>query len=158
MTVGLTASREESNKHMNVYFDCDYTILAMDGSLRPGTREVFSNLIADGHQVFIWSGVGLRSDDMNRLDLMDLVSGIFVKPITDFEIGLERFGVHPRPDFVIDDHRQIVETFGGVHIEPYYFRSSEDGHMDELYSAIVQYHRTGTCDHRGFKPVPLEKQ
>ena len=148
---------EEPNIRMNVFFDCDYTILAMDGSLRPGTRDVFSSLIADGHQVFIWSGVGLRSDDMNRLDLMDLVSGIFVKPITDFEKGLERFGVRPRPDFVIDDHREIVETFGGVHIEPYYFRSAEDGHMNELYNAIVQYHSTGACDHRGFKPVPLEK-
>ena len=89
LIAGLTVSSEVSDKDMNVYFDCDYTILAMDGSLRPGTREVFSKLIDDGHQFFIWSGVGLRSDDMNRLDLMDLVSGIFVKPITDVEIVLE---------------------------------------------------------------------
>ena len=122
-----------------------------------GLMIIAQKLIDDGHQIFIWSGVGLRSDDMNRLDLMDLVSGIFVKPITDFEIGLERFGVRPRPDFVIDDHREIVEAFGGVHIEPYYFRSAEDGHMNELYHAIKQYHGTGSCDHRGFKAVPQEK-
>ena len=60
---------------LNIYFDCDYTILAMDGSLRPRTREVFSNLIEDEHKVFIWSGVGLRTKDMERLNLMDLISG-----------------------------------------------------------------------------------
>ena len=136
---------------MNIYFDCDYTILAMDGSLRPGTQEVFSKLLEDGHKVFIWSGVGLRSDDMKRLNLMNLISGVFVKPIADFEIGLQRFGVDPRPDFVIDDHREIVEAFGGVHIEPYYFRSAEDGHMEDLYQAIAEYSDRGTSSHRGFK-------
>ena len=136
---------------MNIYFDCDYTILAMDGSLRPGTQEVFSKLLEDGHKVFIWSGVGLRSDDMKRLNLMNLISGVFVKPIADFEIGLQRFGVDPRPDFVIDDHREIVEAFGGVHIEPYYFRSAEDGHMEDLYQAIAEYSDKGTSSHRGFK-------
>ena len=59
---------------MNIYFDCDYTILAMDGSLRPDTREVFDRLIDDGHQIFIWSGVGLRTSDMSRLDLDDMIS------------------------------------------------------------------------------------
>ena len=139
---------------MNIYFDCDYTILAMDGSLRPGTQQVFSKLVENGHKVFIWSGVGLRSDDMKRLDLMNLISGVFVKPIADFEIGLQRFGVDPRPDFVIYDHREIVEAFGGVHIEPYYFRSAEDGHMEDLYLAIVEYSDRGTSAHRGFKIAP----
>ena len=81
---------------------------------------------------------------MKRLNLMNLISGVFVKPIADFEIGLQRFGVDPRPDFVIDDHREIVEAFGGVHIEPYYFRSAEDGHMEDLYQAIAEYSDRGT--------------
>ena len=139
---------------LNIYFDCDYTILAMDGSLRPRTREVFSNLIEDEHKVFIWSGVGLRTKDMERLNLMDLISGIFVKPIAEFEDGLDRFSVSPRPDFVIDDHREIVEFFGGVHIEPYYFRASEDGQMDDLYQCIADFSQTGNSTHRGFKPPP----
>jgi len=116
--------------------------------------EVFSNLIEDEHKVFIWSGVGLRTKDMERLNLMDLISGIFVKPIAEFEDGLDRFSVSPRPDFVIDDHREIVEFFGGVHIEPYYFRASEDGQMDDLYQCIADFSQTGNSTHRGFKPPP----
>ncbi len=149
-----TDSLQRCRCELNIYFDCDYTILAMDGSLRPRTREVFSNLIEDEHKVFIWSGVGLRTKDMERLNLMDLISGIFVKPIAEFEDGLDRFSVSPRPDFVIDDHREIVEFFGGVHIEPYYFRASEDGQMDDLYQCIADFSQTGNSTHRGFKPPP----
>ena len=156
--VGRIVVPTDSLRHcrceLNIYFDCDYTILAMDGSLRPRTREVFSNLIEDEHKVFIWSGVGLRTKDMERLNLMDLISGIFVKPIAEFEDGLDRFSVSPRPDFVIDDHREIVEFFGGVHIEPYYFRASEDGQMDDLYQCIADFSQTGNSTHRGFKPPP----
>ena len=149
-----TDSLQHCRCELNIYFDCDYTILAMDGSLRPRTREVFSNLIEDEHKVFIWSGVGLRTKDMERLNLMDLISGIFVKPIAEFEDGLDRFSVSPRPDFVIDDHREIVEFFGGVHIDPYYFRASEDGQMDDLYQCIADFSQTGNSTHRGFKPPP----
>ena len=149
-----TDSLQHCRCELNIYFDCDYTILSMDGSLRPRTREVFSNLIEDEHKVFIWSGVGLRTKDMERLNLMDLISGIFVKPIAEFEDGLDRFSVSPRPDFVIDDHREIVEFFGGVHIEPYYFRASEDGQMDDLYQCIADFSQTGNSTHRGFKPPP----
>ena len=149
-----TDSLQHCRCELNIYFDCDYTILAMDGSLRPRTREVFSNLIEDEHKVFIWSGVGLRTKDMERLNLMDLISGIFVKPIAEFEDGLDRFSVSPRHDFVIDDHREIVEFFGGVHIEPYYFRASEDGQMDDLYQCIADFSQTGNSTHRGFKPPP----
>ena len=126
----------------------------MDGSLRPRTREIFSQLIEDGHKVFIWSGVGMRTKDMERLDLMDLISGIFVKPITEFENGLDRFNVQPRPDFVIDDHREFGEALGGVHIEPYYFGAAEDGQMDDLYQSISDFSETGKSVHRGFKSPP----
>ena len=142
---------------MNIYFDVDYTLIAMDGSLRPGTTEVFEGLLKDGHFIYIWSGVGMRTDDIERLGLSGFVSGIFVKPITEYEVGLKRFSVSPRPDFVIDDHREIVEVFGGVHIEHFYFRSAEDGQMPELYDAIKDFVSTGKSDHRGFKPVPKKK-
>ena len=142
---------------MNIYFDVDYTLIAMGGSLRPGATEVFAGLINDGHSIYIWSGVGMRTDDIERLGLSKFVSGIFVKPITEYEVGLKRFSVSPRPDFVIDDHKEIVDAFGGVHIEPYYFRSAEDGHMSELYKAIKDFISTGTSNHRGFKPVSEKK-
>ena len=139
---------------MNIYFDVDYTLIAMDGSLLTGAMEVFEGLIAEGHSIYIWSGVGMRTDDIERLGLSGFVSDIFVKPITEYELGLERFSVSPRPDFVIDDHREIVEAFGGVHIEPYYFRSAEDGQMAELHQAIKDFVSTGNSNHRGFKPIP----
>ena len=136
---------------MNIFFDVDYTLMAMDGTLRPHTKDIFKQLIIDSHKIFIWSGVGDRTSDVNRHGLSEYVSGVFVKPIADFEIGLKRFKVLPRPDFVIDDHREIVEYFGGVHIEPFYFRSSDDGHMNLLYEAISSFVSSGDSDHRGFK-------
>ena len=136
---------------MNIYFDVDYTLMAMDGSLRPHTKDIFERLIGDNHRIYIWSGVGDRSRDVDRHDLSGYVSGVFVKPIADFEIGIKRFEVKPRPDFVIDDHQEIVEYFGGVHIEPYYFRSSDDEHMSLLYEAIAEFVIFGKSSHRGFK-------
>ncbi len=124
---------------MNIFFDVDYTLMAMDGTLRPHTKDIFKQLIIDSHKIFIWSGVGDRTSDVNRHGLSEYVSGVFVKPIADFEIGLKRFKVLPRPDFVIDDHREIVEYFGGVHIEPFYFRSSDHEHMNSLYEAISSF-------------------
>jgi hypothetical protein len=126
----------------------------MDGSLRPGSREIFKKLICGGHHIYIWSGVGLRTSDMERLELTKYISGIFVKPLKDFEKESRHLGIEPWPDFVVDDHRDIVEAFGGIHIEPYYFRSAEDGNMENLYQAILEYSQKGKCCHRGFKPIP----
>ena len=43
------------------HFGVDATIVgSYDGKLRPMVREVFEQLRADGHQIYIWSGVGLR--------------------------------------------------------------------------------------------------
>ena len=136
---------------MNIFFDVDYTLMAMDGTLRPHTKDIFKQLLIDRHKIFIWSGVGDRTSDVNRHGLSEYVSGVFVKPIADFEIGLKRFKVLPRPDFVIDDHREIVEYFGGVHIEPFYFKSSDDEHMNLLYAAIYSFESSGDSDHKGFK-------
>ena len=139
---------------MNIYFDFDYTLIAMDGTLRPHTKETFSRLIDDGHKIYIWSGVGDRSTDIDRLKLSKYVSDVFVKPLTDFEVGLTRFEVDPIPDFVVDDHREIVEHFGGIHIEPFYFRSSNDERMKSLYEAVFEFSECGKSAHRGFKKKP----
>src|SRR3989338_11424836 len=78
---------------LNLFFDVDFTLISIDGSLRPGVHETFRRLIADGHRIFIWSGVGMRTDEIRKLQLEDLVSGIYVKPLEDFEAGLLTFGV-----------------------------------------------------------------
>lgn len=123
---------------MNIFFDVDYTILAVDGSLRPGTRDVFEKLVEDGHRVFIWSGIGIRTDDVLRHKLDDLVSGIYQKPLQDFEVGLQTFKIPVRPDFVIDDYSEIVQSFGGMQVRPYFFSSPDDTEMKRVYEAIKQ--------------------
>lgn len=104
---------------MNVFFDVDATILAEDGTLRPHTREVFEQLIAEGHTVYIWSGVGLRTAEVQRFGLEPLVSGIYVKPLFEFIAGLVKHGIPVTPDFVIDDYPTIVEHYGGHRIKAY---------------------------------------
>lgn len=128
---------------MNIFFDVDYTILAVDGKLRPGTRDVFERLVGDGHSVFVWSGVGIRTADVTRHGLEDLVTGVYQKPLQDFEAGLQTFGVPVRPDFVIDDYPEIVEAFGGVMVRPYFFSSAEDREMERVYDAIAQIDTAG---------------
>lgn len=121
---------------MNIFFDVDYTILAVDSSIRPGTKEVFERLVADGHRVFVWSGVGIRTDEVRQHDLQDHVTDIFQKPLEDFEAGLSKFGVTVRPDFVIDDYPEIVGAFGGVLIRPYYFSAADDEEMERVYRIV----------------------
>lgn len=137
---------------LNIFFDVDYTLQSMDGSLRPGTRTVFEQLVSDGHTIFIWSGVGIRTADVERHELDDLVSGVYQKPLEDFEAGLETFNVPVRPDFVIDDYPEIVTEFGGVVARPYYFRQFKDTEMDRIYQIVCEYVEYGYSDEVGFRP------
>ena len=45
---------------MKIFFDVDYTILGLDDSLRPGTMETLQKIKDDGHEIYIWSGMGER--------------------------------------------------------------------------------------------------
>jgi hypothetical protein len=130
---------------VNVFFDVDYTILGLDGSLRPGTLEVFEQLVASGHDVYVWSGVGIRWDEVRRAGLEPFVKGVYRKPLTDFQAGLELCGVPVVPDFVIDDYPQIVAFFGGVCIKEYFWRDDEDA---EIYAVLarVAAHRVPAPD------------
>jgi hypothetical protein len=115
-----------SRKSMNVFFDVDYTILGNDGSLRPGTRWVFEQLVARGHVVYVWSGQGIRWDDLHRVGLAEFVSGAFEKPLEEFEEGRQRFAIPVKPDFVVDDYPEIVDHYGGLCIKPYTSRRYGD--------------------------------
>ena len=89
---------------LKIFFDVDYTILAVDNSLRPGTRDTFEKLISDGHDVYIWSGVGLRNAEIRHHDLQDLVSGVYRKPIQKYVAGLLEFDdPHCATWFLIND-------------------------------------------------------
>ena len=142
---------------IKIFFDVDYTILAVDGSLRPGTRQTFERLVEDGHEVFIWSGVGLRNADVERHELQDLVSGIYKKPIYDFVNGLKLLKVPHWPDFVIDDYPEIVDTFGGVLAKPYFFKSASDDEMDHIYTIISDFVTTGGSDRVGYRAARSQR-
>jgi phosphoglycolate phosphatase-like HAD superfamily hydrolase len=117
---------------VNIFFDVDSTIIGDDGSLRPHTREIFEQLVREGHHVYIWSGVGIRTAEIEAHGLAEYVSGVFQKPRTDFQDGLTRFGIPVTPHFVVDDYPQIVEHFGGHQISPYYdvrYRDTELLHI-----------------------------
>ena len=62
---------------MNIFFDMDYTLLAVDGSLRPRAREVMQRLKDEGHSLYVWSGNGIRWREVRKHGLESLVSDCF---------------------------------------------------------------------------------
>ena len=137
---------------MNVFFDVDYTILAVDGSLRPRTREVFEQLVEDGHNVYVWSGVGLRNSEVQRHGLSQYVTGVYQKPLSEFEARLNGFGIGVRPDLVVDDYPEIVDAFGGVLVRPYYFRAESDDEMERVYRIVSDFAINGSSEDAAFRP------
>lgn len=119
---------------MNVFFDVDFTLVMGDATLRPHAREAFERLVAAGHRVYVWSGVGIRRWDMRRHGLHDLVTDYFVKPLSDHRRRLAEFEVYVVPDFVVDDHASVVTAFGGYHIAG--TTSEEDRSLLEVVEAV----------------------
>ena len=136
---------------MNIFFDVDYTIMGADGSLRQNTAETFRKLVSDGHKVFIWSGVGVRTAEVRRFGLADYVTKVFQKPLEDFDTALPGLGVFTPPDFIIDDHPEIVRYFGGFICRPYYFRNRQDSEMDEIYQTVCDVVETGSSGHTAYR-------
>ncbi len=122
---------------VNVFFDVDYTILGADGSLRPGTSELFEQLVAQGHHIYVWSGVGERSAVVRDAGLERFVRGVFRKPLSDFDAELDRCGIPVVPDFVVDDHPGIVWHFGGHCIKPYVSRGSPDAELTKVSDLLA---------------------
>ncbi len=110
------STEQRTPRQLNVFFDVDNTLIMWNGSLRNHVRDVFTALKESGHEIYIWSGVGIREWDMKRNNLDGFVTDYFVKPLEQHHEKLESLGVPMVPDFVIDDHRSVVEAFGGYHI------------------------------------------
>lgn len=125
---------------MNIFFDMDYTILSATGRLRPNVVETFSQLRADGHSLYIWSGIGVRTAEVRDLGLLPLVQGVYEKPVQDYQRMLEgmlRRGELPTsPDFVVDDYPEVVSALGGVSVRPYVNDDPDDTEMARVYEAI----------------------
>ena len=136
---------------MKIYFDVDYTILGLDDSLRPGTMETLQKIKDDGHEIYIWSGMGERWEVVKKHNLEPLISGVYEKPTHHFHERLEELGVPFEPDFVIDDYPEIVAAFSGVWVPPYFFKRSVDQEMDRIYQIIADVVATGSSEDRQYK-------
>lgn len=123
---------------MNIYFDFDYTLVALDGTLRPLVPEVLGRLCEDHHRIYIWSGAGIRTEEARKHDLLRFVEDVLPKPVENFEAGLEELGITVRPDAVVDDHEEIVRHFGGVAIRPYFWPDLSDREMERVYEELTK--------------------
>lgn len=115
-TAGEGAGPSRGHRQLNIFFDVDNTLIMWNGRLRNHTRHVFERLREAGHTIYIWSGVGIRRWDMKRHELDEFVEDYFIKPLEDHHARLEALGVPLVPDYVIDDHKTVVDAFGGFHI------------------------------------------
>ena len=120
---------------MNIFFDVDHTLIDGDGELRPGTRRVLAAL-AERHRVYLWSGLGPRWEVVEQHGLEDLVQGCFDKPLQRYDEQLGPLGIPVRPDFVVDDHPQLVEHFGGHTVVPYRHPDESDTALDEVLRMV----------------------
>ena len=144
---------------MKIFFDVDYTILGLDDTLRPGTMETLEQLREEGHEIYIWSGMGQRWEVVEKHNLTPLVSGVYEKPTHHFHERLEELGVPFEPEFVIDDYPEVVAAFGGVWVPPYFFKRSFDQEMERIYRIVQDFIATGTSEDRQYRAkgttVPL---
>lgn len=130
---------------MNVFFDVDYTIIDSEGEiLRPYVREVFEKLVAEGHNVYLWSGMGPRWEVVKAYGLDCFVKDCFEKPVRNHEAELAKLGVPLRPDYVVDDTPSVVQAFGGYVIPCFSpWNTSDDSEMLRVYEAIKDFEAEG---------------
>jgi predicted HAD superfamily phosphohydrolase YqeG len=124
---------------VNIFFDVDGTLISfLDQSLRPGVREVFEQIVRDGHRIYIWSGVGIRRQEIDRHSLRQYVTDCCLKPLSDHRASLVQLGVPAEPHFVVDDYPEVVDSFAGHAIRPYERRDPQDREMEVVYKKIVE--------------------
>lgn len=121
---------------MNIFFDVDHTIIDSDNRLRPGVRELFERLQMDGHIVYLWSGIGVRTEIVEAYELGALVAACYDKPLYQYERMLAPLGIPVRPDFVVDDHPHLVHAFGGCVVSRYLAADPADREMERVYAEI----------------------
>ena len=121
---------------MNVFFDCDYTLITRDGELRPGVFETFRRLKEEGHSLYVWSGMGIRWFEVRKHNLEQFVTDCFHKPLSDYVRRLKSLGVPFMPDIIIDDYLDIVRVFGGIRVTQYVYSDPSDREMEAIYQII----------------------
>lgn len=134
-----------------IFFDVDYTLLAVDGSLRPGVKNVLQRLKDDGYIVYIWSGNGIRWRDMRKHNLESVIEDCLEKPVIDYVRIVKNSDYPVAPDLVVDDHLEVVSAFGGVWARSYYFPNSCDSEMEHIYRVISEWRESGKSSDSRFR-------
>jgi hypothetical protein len=133
---------------VNIFFDVDDTLITWDVKLRPHVVEVFQQIRDDGHGLYLWSGYGPRWEVVRRFNLHEWVMDCFWKPLHDHHARLAELKVPFTPDYVVDDHPDIVKAFPGTLVFPAGKPFTEDREMwrvyDEFNAHIVKL--TGAAD------------
>lgn len=119
-----------------IFFDVDFTLITGEGKLRNHVRKVFERLTDVGHSIYIWSGVGIRRWEMERHDLGHFVTDYFEKPLWSHRERLKELGIPIMPDFVVDDHEEVVNAFGGYLIP--FKVAPDDREMLNVLAAIEE--------------------
>lgn len=125
---------------LEIFFDVDGTLVDSRLHLRPYAREVILRLRGRGHRVHMWSGYGPRWEVAERHGLSGLFEQIIGKPLYSFRERLGEFTA-VAPDFVVDDHPEIVEALGGFTISPPGEPLGEDREMLRCYLSILRFER-----------------
>lgn len=121
---------------MNIFFDVDHTLIDSGNRLRPGVRELFERLTAEGHRLYLWSGIGERSEVVAQHDLGPYVAACYVKPLYQHRRMLGPLGIGINPDFTVDDHPDLPAVFGGVVVRSFLVYDPGDREMERVYAAI----------------------
>lgn len=124
---------------MNIFFDVDDTLITWDVKLRPHVADVFAKLREDGHIIYLWSGYGPRWEVVKRFDLHEHIIDCFWKPLYDHHARLEELGVPFVPDYVVDDHPDIITAFGGSVIKAASSTYFQDDEMWRVYEDICRF-------------------
>jgi hypothetical protein len=137
---------------VKLFFDVDYTILSTDYGIRAGTVDTFRRLVADGHEVHLWSSAGERDKVVRDFALEPYVSCVYGKPLNDYVRRLDEFGIDCVPDFVVDDYPGIVSVFGGYHVPDFFTKLAPDDEMEQIYRTICDVAERGWSRHRRWRP------
>ena len=124
---------------MHIFFDVDQTLICPDGTLRPGVKELFFRLKADGHALYVWSGNGIRWEVLHRYGLEGFVADCFFKPMYNFSEAIARAGLPVVPDLCVDDTPEVVTAFGGIIVTPYGLPDPSDREMERVYQELTRY-------------------
>ena len=112
-------------------------------SLRPHVLDVFKKIADEGHEIFIWSGVGERWEVVERHGLKPFIQTCYVKPLSNYRDLLSACGVPFVPDLCIDDYPGVVDAFGGTLVKPHYAPDHNDREMLRVYDEIRKAPSTG---------------